>query len=334
MQKAFDSYIAAVKEIIQEDELEQALEYLEQLDDKLDIGIENDLVMQKGRFKAIEKDMQRGLITYDRYGMVKAQIRFALLNIADDIPKKIKLKNMLKGIAGMDFLVQDEDAFQKVLGEKSHLVRIAWLEKAIKASKSVGRVVLPDGATGTGFLTEGGYLFTNHHVLGDAAITANAYVEFNFELDAAGQSKPRYRYTFDSSDFATDEALDFTKVKVNENDQTPLAEWGFLELAPDALPTVGEPVNIIQHPNGDDKQIALTANEVLSAWGYRLFYTADTEPGSSGSPVFNQDWKVVALHHAGKTMKEGGLQINANGDRAGANRGILFSYILQELNGR
>lgn len=334
MQKAFDSYITAVKQIIQEDELEQALDYLEQLDEKLDIGLENDLVLQKGRLKSIEKDMQRGLIPYERYSTTKAQVRFALLSIADGIPKKMALKNMLKGISGMDFMVQDEQAFQKVLGDKSHLVRIAWLEKAIKASRSVGRVVLPDGATGTGFLTEGGYLFTNHHVLSDAATAENSYIEFNFELDANGQSKPRHRYRFDPADFVTDEALDFTKVKVKENGQTPLSEWGHLELAPDALPTVGEPVNIIQHPNGDDKQIALTANKVLSVWGHRLFYTTDTEPGSSGSPVFNQDWKVVALHHAGKSMDEGGLQINANGDRAGANRGILFSYILAELNNR
>ncbi len=322
-----------MKQIIQEDELEQAIEYLEQLENKLDIGIENDLVMQKGRFKANERDMQRGLINYDRYSMTKAQVRYALLSIADDIPTKAKLKDMLKGISGMDFLVQDEDAFQKVLGDKSHLVRIAWLEKALKASKSVGRVVLSNGATGTGFLTEGGYLFTNHHVLSDADSAAQAYVEFNFELDAAGQSKPIYRYTFNTKDFVTDEALDFTRVKVLENGQTPLSDWGYLELAPDVLPTVGEPVNIIQHPNGDDKQIALTANEVLSVWGYRIFYRADTEPGSSGSPVFNQEWKVVALHHAGKTMKEGGLPINAKGERAGANRGILFSYILKELKG-
>lgn len=334
MQKAFDSYISSVKKIIQEDELEQAFDFLEQLDEKLSIGIENDLVMQKGRFKANEKDMQRGLIPYDRYNMLKAQIRFALIGIADNIPKKVELNNMLKGVSGMAFMVQDEDAFQKVLGEKSHLVRIAWLQKAIKASKSVGRVVLPDGATGTGFLTDGGYLFTNHHVLEDAATTSNAYVEFNFELDETGQSKPRHQYSFESSDFATDEALDFTRVKVKENGQTPLSDWGFLELAPDALPTVGEPVNIIQHPNGDDKQIALTANEVLSVWNNKLFYKADTEPGSSGSPVFNQDWKVVALHHAGKTMKEGGLQINTNGDRASANRGILFRYILDELKGK
>jgi hypothetical protein len=45
----------------------------------------------------------------------------------------------------------------------------------------------------------------------------------------------------------------------------------------------------------------------------------------------NQDWKVVALHHAGKTIEEGGMQINAKGDRAGANRGILFGHILNYI---
>ena len=29
-----------------------------------------------------------------------------------------------------------------------------------------------------------------------------------------------------------------------------------------------------------------------------MHYSADTEPGSSGSPVFNDQWEVVALHHA------------------------------------
>ncbi|MER5327117.1 trypsin-like serine peptidase [Streptosporangium roseum] len=28
-------------------------------------------------------------------------------------------------------------------------------------------------------------------------------------------------------------------------------------------------------------------------------YQTDTEPGSSGSPVFNDQWEIVALHHAG-----------------------------------
>ena len=84
--------------------------------------------------------------------------------------------------------------------------------------------------------------------------------------------------------------------------------------------------------SGEDKHIALHANDVLSVWNQHLYYTTDTEPGSSGAPVFNKDWKVVAIHHAGKTDAEGGLQINARGDRRGANRGILFQQIFQFLS--
>ena len=56
----------------------------------------------------------------------------------------------------------------------------------------------------------------------------------------------------------------------------------------------------------------------------------DTERGSSGSPVFNNDWKVIALHHAGKTEEDGGLVINpATGEKRGANEGILIKNIVQ-----
>src|SRR5438445_9734221 len=30
----------------------------------------------------------------------------------------------------------------------------------------------------------------------------------------------------------------------------------------------------------------------------KLHYRAPTAPGSSGSPVFNKDWQLVALHHS------------------------------------
>jgi endonuclease G len=62
-----------------------------------------------------------------------------------------------------------------------------------------------------------------------------------------------------------------------------------------------------------------------------LFYETDTEVGSSGSPVFNKEWKVVALHHYGKTAEEGGVQINEAGDMKAANRGILIKEILNDL---
>jgi endonuclease G len=335
MQKAQVSYLRNVKELIEEDEIESALQLLDKIDEDMKIGIENDIVLQKGRFKSNEKDMQRGIMPFEYYQRTKQQIKYALLTLVDGIPRKIELNGMLSGIKGMNFSVPEEEALEKITGGKSRLVRIAWLEKAMSAAKSVGRIVCSDGSTGTGFLVEGGFLFTNNHVLPDESTAESAYIEFNFEEDASGAAKTRYRYKLDADTFLTSKEFDYTRIKVGQSGNTvPLSDWGALKIASDAIPVIGDPVNIIQHPNGDVKQIALTANDVLSVWGPRLFYRADTEPGSSGSPVFNQDWNVIALHHAGKLMSEGGLTINEKGDKASANRGILFSSILEDIKKR
>ena len=51
----------------------------------------------------------------------------------------------------------------------------------------------------------------------------------------------------------------------------------------------------------------------------RVFYNANTEPGSSGSPCFALDWRLVALHHWGAPTW---------------NRGVLFEAILARLAAR
>jgi V8-like Glu-specific endopeptidase len=336
MQKAQASYLRNVKELIEEDEIESALQLLDKVDTDLQIGIENDLVLQKSRFKSNEKDMQRGIMPFEYYQRTKQQVKFALLSIVDGIPRKIELNSMINGVKAMNFSVPDEEALEKIIGDKSRLVKIGWLEMALKATKSVGRIVCSNGATGTGFMLEGGYMLTNNHVLPDEDTAESAYIEFNFEEDASGARKTRYQYKFDADTFLTSsfKELDYTRIKVIDNPETPLKDWGFLQLAPDATPVIGDPVNIIQHPKGDVKQIALTANDVLSIWDKYLYYKADTEPGSSGSPVFNQSWQVVALHHAGKLMSEGGMQINEKGDKASANRGILISQILADIKAK
>ncbi len=332
MENALNSYLKNIKGFVQDDELEGAFDLLRRIDDDFQIGIENDLIIQRSRYKSNIRDMQRGLLPPDNFQRTEAQIRFALLSIVDGIPRKMELNDMLKGVRGMNFSVPSDGNLEKVLGDKSHIVKIAWLEKALIAAKSVGRIVCPDGGTGTGFLTEGGYVFTNNHVLPTESEASGSVIEFNFEEDASGFERTRYRYHFDTSTFITSKDLDYTRVKVLQNPEAaPLSDWGALRISPDAIPVVGDPVNVIQHPNGDVKQIALTANDVVSVWGPRLFYHTDTEPGSSGSPVFNQNWNVVALHHGGQSIDEGGLTINEHGERASANRGFLFSYILKDI---
>jgi hypothetical protein len=81
------------------------------------------------------------------------------------------------------------------------------------------------------------------------------------------------------------------------------SQWGYIELT-DATVRATEYVNIIQHPGGMPKQIALYHNVVAYADHRRIQYLTDTMPGSSGSPVFDSAWRLVALHHSGGWLTE------------------------------
>jgi V8-like Glu-specific endopeptidase len=57
---------------------------------------------------------------------------------------------------------------------------------------------------------------------------------------------------------------------------------------------------IIGHPRGYEKpQFSIQDNLVVDYDDTRLHYRSPTEGGSSGSPVFESQWKVIGLHHAG-----------------------------------
>jgi V8-like Glu-specific endopeptidase len=154
-------------------------------------------------------------------------------------------------------------------------------------------------------------------------VAASTWVEFGYEEDRHQRLTPSYRYHIKPGSIEVDAALDVCLAEVEETPgNPPLSSWGALELAPAASPKAGDHVTIIQHPQGGPKQIALTANQVVNVYQHWLQYSTDTLPGSSGSPVFNDDWKVVAIHHAG-----GELVANARGDKMFANQGILLSSI-------
>lgn len=58
---------------------------------------------------------------------------------------------------------------------------------------------------------------------------------------------------------------------------------------------------IAQHPDGKPLKLAVDTEAVIgvNAGQTRVRYATNTEPGSSGSPVFDLDWNLVALHHLG-----------------------------------
>lgn len=225
-------------------------------------------------------------------------------------------------------------------GRTVDYVGVAWLDAARTASKAVARIATRDGQPlGTGFLTSSRLLITNNHVIGDPRAAAGLVAEFRYELGVDQTSPSPVRFEFDpGAFFVTDDTddLDFTLLAVGRplDGASTLAPFGICPLSASAAKhSVGEPVNIVQHPDGDVKQVVVRENRILHRGDAVLHYLADTEPGASGSPVFNDEWQVVALHHWGEPHRErsarGGALL-----RTDVNEGIRASAIVEELKKR
>jgi endonuclease G, mitochondrial len=228
---------------------------------------------------------------------------------------------------------------EAIQGRTVDYVGAAWLDAGRLASAAVGRIVFRNGqAQGTGFLVSERLLLTNNHVIADADMAREMLVEFAYEVPLGGRAVEPVRFAFDpAAFFETDEKddLDFTLIALGAplGNGRALEDFGACPLSgSSAKHSVGEPVNIVQHPDGDYKQVVVRENRILHRGDTVLHYVADTEPGASGSPVFNDEWQVVALHHWGGPHRE----ISAGGRRlrTDVNEGIRVSAIVDELDRR
>ncbi len=223
-------------------------------------------------------------------------------------------KTALLGREGFNAPVEaDGLGMERVLGAND-LMGIAFLELGMFVSRTVGRIRIntEGGLTngyGTGFLVSPRLLLTNNHVLGTAHSSKFAFVEFNYQEGIFGKRPAAVTFQLDpQSFFVTDEQLDYTLVAVRErstgSDQ-PLSCFGWNRLIEQQGKAIlGEFLNVIQHPNGELKQLALRENQLIDLLPDFVHYKTDTAPGSSGSPVFNDQWEVVALHHSGVPEKD------------------------------
>ena len=219
-------------------------------------------------------------------------------------------------------------ALEKIIGAASALVDIYYLEVGMRRARAIARIKLADGSSGSGFLIDGNTLITNHHVLPNKEAAATAGAQFNYQLTAERTNAPIDEHHFKPETFRTSEADDWSAVAV---DGDPVAKWGAIPLARTAV-KVGDRVNIIQHPAGGPKQMSLIANVVAFVGGGRVQYLTDTLPGSSGSPVFDSDWNIVALHHSGGWLTE--PNANAASKRTYyRNEGIAIDRIIDGLAG-
>ncbi|MDJ0746552.1 MAG: trypsin-like peptidase domain-containing protein [Xenococcaceae cyanobacterium MO_167.B27] len=192
---------------------------------------------------------------------------------------------------------------EKIIGEDT-LRHVYILDLALEAAKAVVHLRVPKSggkkSLGTGFMIASDLLMTNNHVIASREQAEKTEYSFNYQLDING----KVCYSLSSQAlpgglFYTNSDLDYTVVSLKD------------------IPPFGSPltlkrmqmrrddrVAIIQHPGGHLKKISMQNNFVAYADAQVVQYTTSTLPGSSGSPVFNDIFEVVAIHHSGGMLTE------------------------------
>ena len=241
-------------------------------------------------------------------------------------------------------------ALERIIG-KSDLLPITYLRLGQRAARAVARIHLRNaqGRTlgyGTGFMVSPRLLLTNNHVLGEEEGAAHCVAEFNYEIGLDGRTMPAETFELDpSAFFLTTKELDFTLVALSE--RVIAAGFGWIPMGKgEGNVLLGESVSVIQHPDGGLKEISLRENRVIDVLDEFIHYQTDTANGSSGAPVFNDDWQIVGLHHSGVPQTgasgeiltiEGGVWSEEMGEQRVkwiANEGVRVSQILKHLTER
>jgi hypothetical protein len=214
------------------------------------------------------------------------------------------------------------DNLERIMGKQSTLLPVSFLQRGLSLSRSVGRITTPEHV-GTGFLISGDRLVTNHHVLPSRDVAVRSTLLLNFQHDMHGELLPSVSLCLRPNVFFdTCSEYDLTVVSVETGASK---DWGQIPVAE----SVPEPqrVNIIQHPGGGPKQIALYHNVVSHIDSNVIQYYTDTMPGSSGSPLFDDEWRLVGLHHAG-----GSVYSPSEKRSVFRNEGIPLCRIVEQLN--
>jgi len=237
---------------------------------------------------------------------------------------------------------------KEAIVQRNDMVSYGFMLAGATAGSAVARLqvtrhektipVLKDGEPevhqGTGWLITPDLLVTNHHVVNARKDgEANAAVA---DLEIQGQ-KTCAQFDVDGTTDtgitisaakleAFDAALDFAILRLS----APVARTP-LRLNAEKIEITSESyvaVNIIQHPYGGPKKVALRNNLVYDSNFPKLRYFTDTDHGSSGSPVFNDQWEVVALHRASSFVNN----VNFQGRPAGwVNEGTHILAILDYI---
>jgi V8-like Glu-specific endopeptidase len=230
------------------------------------------------------------------------------------------------------------EGFEKVFGHDRY-VTVRWYQTGLNRCKAVVRFETEFGqGMGTGFLVagqdlhasfgDGTVVLTNAHVLSpDMGVTtalrkAEARVTFECVSDAKGQYKVA-EILWSSPPNQLDATI-FRLDHVPAGATTcPLAAGSLTK--PDGY----QRVYAIGHPKGGGLSLSIHDNLLLDWEDPWLHYRTPTEPGSSGSPLFDDRWAAIGLHHAGLSAMR---KLHGQPGTYEANEGVLLTSIRKAID--
>ena len=169
---------------------------------------------------------------------------------------------------------------------------------------------------GTGTLLPNGWILTCRHVIRDKQQAANARIYFDYKRDGSGQIPSQSEGLELAPDlgFETKEdGLDWVLVKLK--DHTPQAFPFYVAPLDNPKLQEGQKLTIFQFPY--KHYLKFAQGDCSNISNGRVYYTIDTDRGSSGGPVLNDAGDLVAIHKADKDSS--------------SNQGVPFEAIIEEL---
>ncbi|PUZ25338.1 serine protease [Chitinophaga parva] len=188
--------------------------------------------------------------------------------------------------------------------------------------------------SGTGWLLTPALLITNYHVVEARNDNEPTAGKEDFQLQGS-HTQAFFDYNADeitseaqaiAAIAAADAGLDYAILRL----QQPVTRKP-LQLDVNRVVLQADsawPVNIIQHPFGYSKKVAFRNNHIFKQEYPDVLYFTDTEKGSSGSPVFNDNWQVIALHKASQLVNNVSYQGKTT---AWVNKGVQLNAIFEQL---
>ncbi len=227
-----------------------------------------------------------------------------------------------------------EPTLERVLGTTG-VQNLKWYRTGLDRSEAVALFCDSlDTGVGTGFMLRGAdlcellpadevFVITNAHVVSDDVSGALRPDEAVIKFEALGlEDEFRVSELIFSS---PPEELDVSVLRIDK----PAPEVEPIPVASGMPLADGEQrVYIIGHPLGGGLSFSLQDNLLIDLEDPRLHYRTPTEPGSSGSPVFDSKWRLIGLHHAGAmTMPK----LNDKEGSYAANEGLWIQSIRSAL---